>query len=335
MAALSTAYPTLVDLTTQTGADGSVQPVIELLSKMDEMAQDIPVLEGNETNGERATVRTGIPTPTWRLFNQGVVPTKGTTAQLVFKCGQMENWSQVDAGLADSAVNREQFLLNQSLAQVEGMSQEMYSTFWYGTAAAPEEFVGIAAHYNDSTAGNGSQVLKAGGSDASDNASIWLVNFGPDIHMIYPRNHPSAGITRDFKGKVTAEAVGGVAGALMDVYREKFAWGGGLVVRDWRRAVRIANIDVSAMVAQSGDADLSFWMRKATHRIRPSAPGTGRTVFVMHPSVFEYLDHQRDDKAVAGGGVRWQEIDGVLVPNFRGIPIRRSESLLLTEAPVT
>lgn len=334
MAALSTAYPTLVDLATQTGPDGRVQPVIELLSKMDEMAQDIPVLEGNMTNGERATVRTGIPTPTWRLFNQGVVPTKGTTAQLEFKCGQMANWSQVDKSLADSAVSREDFLLSQSLAHIEGMSQEMYSTFWYGTAAAPEEFVGIAAHYNDPTAANRSNVLDAGGTDSSDNASIWLINFGPDIHMIYPRAHPSAGITRDFKGVVTAEAVGGTAGALMDVYREKFEWAGGLVVRDWRRAVRIGSIDMSALVAQSGDADLSYWMRKATHRLRPSAAGASKTVFVMHPSLFEYLDHQRDDKAVAGGGVRWQEIDGVLVPFFRGIPIRRSESLLLTEAPI-
>lgn len=334
MAALSTAYPTLVDLATSTGPDGRVQPVVELLARMDEMAQDIPVLEGNMTNGERATVRTGIPTPTWRLFNQGIVPTKGTTAQLEFKCGQMGTWSQVDKALADSAVNREDFLLSQSLAHIEGMSQEMYSTFWYGTAAASEEFVGLAAHYNDPTAGNGSNVLDAGGTDASDNASIWLINFGPDIHMIYPRAHPTSGITRDFKGVVTAEAVGGTAGALMDVYREKFEWAGGLVVRDWRRAVRIGSIDVSALVAQSGDADLSYWMRKATHRLRPSATGTGRTVFVMHPSVFEYLDHQRDDKAVAGGGVRWQEIDGVLSPFFRGIPIRRSESLLLTEAPV-
>jgi len=45
------------------------------------------------------------------------------------------------------------------------------------------------------------------------------------------------------------------------------------------------------------------------------------------------LDIQRKDD-VASAGMRYDEVDGKLVPHFRGIPIKKVDALTETEARV-
>ena len=332
MAALGTSYVNLSDLASRQGIDGKIQKPIELLSKMTPILRHGLFKEGNMATGEKTTVRTGLPAASWRLINQGVVPTKGSTAQVEFKTALLESWSQIDRTLVDISNDAGEFRLSESVAHLEAIAQEFESTFFYGSSSTPEEFVGLAQHYSDPTAGNGQNVLDAGGIDASDNTSIWFLNFGTDLFCTYPKGVPG-GVTREDKGVMTIQNFGGTTGALLDCYVEKFGMGAGVALRDWRRAVRIGSIDVSALVAQSSDADLIYWMTKAVHRLRPSM-GTGKTMIVVNPTVAEYLDHQRQQKLTAGGGVSMQNIDGEDVLAFRGIPIYISDSILNTEAPV-
>ena len=332
MAALGTSFVTLGDLASRQGPDMKIQKPIELLSKMTPILKYGLFKEGNMATGEKTTVRTGLPAVSWRLINQGVVPTKGSTAQVEFKTGLMESWSQIDRTLVDISNDPGEFRLSEAVAHLESMAQEFESTFFYGSASTPSEFVGLAAHYSDPTAGNGDNVLDAGGTDGSDNTSIWFLNFGADLFCHYPKGTP-AGVTREDKGVMTIQNFGGVTGALLDCFVEKFGMGAGVALRDWRRAVRIGSIDVSALRAQSGDADLIFWMTKAFHRLRRSL-GSGKTMIVVNALVAEYLDHQRQQKLTAGGGVTMQNIDGEDVLSFRGIPIYISDSILNTEAPV-
>lgn len=332
MAALAVTFPTLADLASREGFDGKIQPVVELLSKMTPILRYGLWKEGNMPTGEKTTVRTGLPATSWRLINQGVVPTKGSTAQVEFKSGIMESWSQIDETLVGLANDKGEFIMSESVAHLESMAQEFESTFFYGTAAAPEEFVGLAAHYSDPTAGNGQNVIDAGGTDASDNTSIWFLNFGPDLFCMYPRG-TSGGVSRDNKGVMTIQNFGGVTGALLDCHVEKFGMGAGVALRDWRRGVRIGSIDISQLTAQSSDADLIFFMTRAYHRLRRSL-GTGSTFIVMNPTVAEFLDHQRQAKLTAGGGVTMANIDGVDQLSFRGLPIYISDSIINTEAPV-
>ena len=331
MAALSTAFMTLADLAKLQDPNGKIAPVVELLSKMLPLYQDMLFKSGNMSTGERTTVRTGLPTPAWRLINKGVVPTTGSTAQIEFKTAVLESRSTVDQLLVDIAEDKAGVRLSEALAHLEAMAQEFESTLLYGTAASPEEFVGLAQYYSDPTAGNGQNVLDAGGSDVSDNTSIWLINWGPDVFGIHPRGLP-AGMQREDKGLQTVHNFNGTTNEQLDMYVEKFQMAAGIAVRDWRRVVRIGSIDVSKLVAQSDDADLIFWMTKAVHRLRKSAGGN--TAFYVNPTVYEFLDHQYQQKLTAGGGVTMQNIAGEQVLAFRGIPIRVSDSILNTEAPV-
>lgn len=332
MAALSTAFVTLNDLATRMDPNHKVAPVVELQSKMLPLFREMLWKEGNQPTGERTTVRTGLPTPVWRLINKGVVPTTGSTAQIEFKTGVLESRSSIDQLLVDISNDQAAFRLSEAVSHLEAMAQEFESTLFYGSASAPEEFVGLAQYYSDPTAGNGQNVIDAGGTDGSDNTSIWFINWGPDCFGLYPQG-TTAGLNREDKGLQTVHNFNGTTNEQLDMYVEKFQMACGIAIRDWRRVVRIGSIDVSNLVAQSSDADLIFYMTKAYHRLRRSM-GTGTTAIYMNPTVAEFLDHQRQQKLTAGGGVTMQNIDGEDVLTFRGIPIRISDSILNTEAPV-
>ena len=134
-------------------------------------------------------------------------------------------------------------------------------------------------------------------------------------------------------GEETVEVTAGVAGNRMRAYRDQFTWDNGLVVKDWRYNCRIANIDISALLAKESAADLVELMIKAVHRI-PNIRA-GKPVFYMNRTVFQMLDIQRRDDVISGGGLTYSQVDGVLQPSFRGIPVRIVDALLENESALT
>src|SRR5690242_20991764 len=75
--------------------------IIELLSQTNEIMEDMLVMEGNLPTGHKTTVRTGLPTATWRLLNYGVPSAKSTTVQITDTIGMLETYSVIDKSLAD------------------------------------------------------------------------------------------------------------------------------------------------------------------------------------------------------------------------------------------
>jgi len=332
MAALSTGALTLVDWGKRLDPDGKVPFIIELLSQTNEILTDMRWIEGNLPTGHRTTVRTGLPAVAWRLLNQGVTPSKSTTAQIDEQAGMLEAWSEVDVDLAKLNGNIQSFRLSEAMAFIEAMNQEMAQTLFYGNGGiAPEEFTGLSPRYSLSTAGNGANVLLGGGA-GSDNSSVWLVVWGTQSVMgIFPKGS-IAGLQHDDYGEVTVELTAGIAGSRMRAYQERWQWKAGIALKDWRYVVRIANIDISNLVAKASAADLTELMIRAIHRI--PTMGVGKPVFYMNRTTFEMLDIQRRDDVMAGGGLTYQNVDGTVRPTFRGIPIATSDALLETEATV-
>ena len=97
---ITTAY-TLADFAKNLNPDGSIADVAELLSQRNEILEDMLWIEGNLPTGHRDSVRTSLPTPTWRRLNQGVDPSKTTEAQVTDTCGMSEAIAIVDKALAD------------------------------------------------------------------------------------------------------------------------------------------------------------------------------------------------------------------------------------------
>lgn len=340
MATLMANVLTLTDWAKRKDPDGKTAKIIELLSQTNDVLLDMLYAEGNLETGHRTTVRTGLPSVFWRLLNQGIQPSKSTTAQIDENCGMLEAYCEVDKDLADLNGNTSEFRLSEAMAFIESMNQTMATTLFYGNNGVnPEQFNGLAVRYSSLSAANASNIVNAGGS-GSDNSSIWLVCWGANtIHGIFPKGS-QAGIKQKDHGEVTLETTAGVAGSRMQAYREHFQWKNGIALRDWRYVVRIANIDISNLIAESSAADLIKAMIRATHRIPHMK--MGKPVFYMNRTCFQMLDIQRFEYlgggpggSAGGGGISYETVDGKSVPAFRGIPIRICDALTQTEATVS
>jgi len=332
MAVLGTSNPTLADLAKVTDPDGSIADVVEILNATNEILMDMTFLEGNLTTGHRTSIRSGLPTPTWRKLYGGVQPTKSRAVQVTDNTGMMEDYSEVDKALVDMAGNPAAFRLQEDRPHIEGMNQEFASTLFYGDeSTAPEEFTGLAARYNSLSAENGDNIINGAGS-GSDNASIWLICWGPNTcHGIIPKGS-KAGVQQRDLGEVTIENADGNNGR-MQAYRTHYRWDVGLSVRDWRYVVRIANIDRSLLTSDiSTGADLNDLMHQAWTEL-PST-SAGRCAWYMDKQLMSFLRRQTSN-AVQNSTLSVDMVGGTMQTSWGGIPIRRCDALRTNEATVS
>lgn len=332
MSTLATTHPTLLDITKRLDPEGKIDTIAEILAQTNEVLDDMVWLEGNLPTGHRTTVRSGLPTPTWRKLYGGVQPTKSTTVQVTDSVGMLEAYAEVDKALADLNGNSAAFRLSEDRAHIEGMNQEFASTLFYGAEAnEPEAFTGFGARFNDQAAENGSNILTSADTpDGNDNTSIYLVVWGPNtVHGIYPKGSV-AGLNMEDKGQVTIENIDGNGGR-MEAYRTHYRWDCGLTVRDWRYVVRI-NIDQENLVkdANSGP-DLIDLMTQAVELV-PSL-SMGRPAFYANRTVRSFLRRQIANK-VAASTLTIEQVAGKHVTMFDGIPLRRCDAITNTEAGI-
>ena len=337
MAALSVTNPTLLDLAKRTDPDGKIAAVAEILNETNEVLADMSFVEGNLPTGHRTTVRTGVPAPTWRKLYGGVQPTKSTTAQVTDNTGMLEAYAEVDKALADLNGNTAAFRLSEDRAFIEGMNQEVADTLFYGNEGTePEAFTGLSPRYNSLSAANAENIIAGGGAGA-DNASIWLIVWGPNtVHGIIPKGS-KAGLQVNDKGQVTIEDVDG-SGGRMEAYRTHYRWDVGLTLRDWRYAVRIPNIDKSLLSttytagAFSSGADLSDLIFQAVTQIPNMS--AGRPALYMSRNTLSFLRRQVSAKT-QGSTLTAETVGGQMVERFMGIPLRRVDALAADEALVS
>ncbi len=333
MATVGQTFLSLADAYKMENATKDKGVIIEMLAQYNPAITDAHVEECNSGEEHLTSIRTGLPTPTWRKLYQGVQPTKGEVAQVKDSTGMAEDWSEVDCKLVDKQQNPARFRMVEASAHLEGMSNTVDEYLWYGDqATTPEAFTGLSPRFNDMSAGSGSQIIDGGGT-GTDNMSVWFVTWGPEhAHFIYPTGS-KGGVQREDKGKQTKELDNG--GGLYDVYREKFTWDVGLSLRDYRGCARIANIDVSNLTkdASGSSADLLDLMTDAYYAIKRPGVGKGKTVIYANQKILTFLHKQ--SKNVDNVELQLSEAAGKPVVSFLDIPIHRADSLLETEERVT
>src|SRR5262245_58255461 len=181
MATLASTALTFIDWAKRQ-EDEKIAVIIELLSQTNEILEDMMVVEGNLPTGHRTTVRTGLPQATWRRINEGVPTAKSTTAQITDAVGDLEVYSVIDKKLADLNGNTAEFRLSEDKSFLEGMSQQVAATLFYGNQYVnPERFTGFAPRYSTVTAASAAtaaNVLDAGGT-GSPNTSLRITAGGP------------------------------------------------------------------------------------------------------------------------------------------------------------
>lgn len=338
MSALGQRLVTLADVAKS--KDKKVGKVAEVLVKHNPMLNDIPYMPMNGGVIHTEEIRSGLPTVYYRKANQAIPASKTTTEERTFSAAHFESKSQIDhkvasrGGLDRIAYNR----WNQAQGHLQAHAQEQAALVLYGSPEdSPLKTPGLFDVYAGLTGDEtSSQVIDAGGS-GSDNSSIVLVCWGENsIFGVYP-DGTKAGLTRIDRSpnntqiQIAANDVNGNAGSFYG-YEEQFDTDHGLVVKDFRQGARVANIDISALQAGSG-VDLIEAMIQAMYKI--DSLENGSPVFYMNRTIEAFLDLQAKASVAAGGGLTYMNYQGQRVLSFRGIPIRRSDALLNTEAALT
>lgn len=338
MATLASSVLTLADWAKRLDPDGKTATVVELLSQSNQIIQDMPFMEGNLPTGHQITQRTGLPTVYYRLMNEGVPKSKSTTAQIVESIAQLEARSEVDKDEAELNGNVNAYRLSESMAFMEAMNQKHATTLFYGTAANPEQFVGFAPRYSSLTATNGQNILSAGGT-GSDNSSIWLVGWGDQgCYGIFPKGS-KAGLEHEDLGLDDAFDS---SNNRFRAYMDRYVWKAGLCLKDWRYAVRIANIDVSDLAGLTGTQAITAstsiikLMSRAIDRL-PSLNGVN-PVFYVNRTVASHLRLIGLDKSASAVTVEPglnQFGQNIFETRFLGIPVRLVDALTEAEAQVS
>lgn len=325
--------PTLADLTSRMTQDGKIDPsIIEMLNETNEMLQDMTWQEATGITENVTTVRTGLPAVAWRQLNYGVPTGKSKTKQVSDTIGMLEAYAEVDKKLADLNGNKEAWRMSENRAFIESMNQEFQRAVLYGDIATdPAKILGLSARFNTTDvtkAENAVNVIDAGGT--GDNlTSIWLICWSPNtVFATYPKGLPG-GLKDQDLGEVTLDDANGNH---YQGYRSHYEWNVGLVVRDWRYIVRIANIDVKSLKNDpvTGECKLADHLIDAIETL-PNV-SMGRAAFYCNKTVSAFLRKQiRNAKNV---NITMSEIAGKQVTSFDGIPIRRVDALVAGEAKV-
>jgi len=332
MGTIGNLNPTLADFAKRTDPGGKIDTVVELLNQTNEVLDDMTFVEGNLPTGHKLTIRTGLPSATWRQLNYGVIPSKSRTAQVTDTCGMLEAYAEVDKALADLNGNTAEFRMSEDRAFLEAMNQSMASTLFYGnTATNPERFLGLAPRYAVSSSTStdiGYNIVKGGGS--STNTSIWLVCWDPNaIFGIVPKGSKAGFQVQDLGEQTVSDGNSGYYQA----YRTHYKWDIGICVKDWRYAVRIANIDTSALKKDaSSGADLINLMTQAIEQLPTST--IGRPVFYCNRVIKSYLRQQIVSK-VASSSLTMDQVAGKPVLAFDGIPVKRCDQIVNSETTVS
>ena len=340
MAALGAELVTLADVVKS--KDKKIGRVAEVLTEENAMLNDIPVMEMNEGTIHKEDIRSALPAVYYRKANQPIPASKSTIEERTFQASHFESKSQIDkdvakrGGMDRIAYNR----WNQAQGHLQAHAQELADLMIYGSPSASNlktaGFFDIYSTLNSSEE-TSKQIIDAGGTGA-DNCSILKVHWGErSVFGVYPKG-TQYGITRmdHSKGGKLVQIHGtdenGNPGTFWG-YEEEFYTDHGLVVKDYRQAARIANIDVSNLVSGVGAADLIDLMISANYKIDSLSNGMG--VWYVNRTVEAHLHKQALTKVGAGGGLSFENFEGKQILTFLGDPVKRMDALLNTEAQVT
>jgi hypothetical protein len=343
MATLSTGQLTLFDLAKRSDPNGSAAKVAEMLSQKNDVLEDMVVVEGNEKTGHTYTQRTGLPAVFFRQVNAGVPSSKSTTAQVTEGAALMEAYSTIDERVIKIAKDPQAARLSEDSAFLEAMNQQQVSTMFYGNVATDAKtYTGLSTRYSSTTAGNGANIILGGGAGA-DNCSVWLIGWGENTVFSFYPDGTTAGLRMNDLGLETVFDTSVNPPTHYRGWRTQFVWENGLATKDWRYVVRIANIDVSDLLAQTGTqlntaaTQLVYLMSRAMDRI--PAWNDIRPAFYMNRTAYSGLRIAALNKSNAALAIDdalsqfGNPMKGRLT--FQGIPIRCVDQLTIAETLVS
>lgn len=352
MAIIGNTFLGLRDIYKGMDGKGDVADIIDMLAQTNSMLTDAVTRECNTKTKHLHTIRSGLPEVVWGQLYKGVPNSKSLRTQVEDTTGFIEGMSTVDIRLAEVEKNVDAFRLQEAHSFLEAISQEHQRGIIYESEREnSDRITGLAPRFSDLSAENGSQIIDCGGT-GGDNTSLWFVTWGMDAcHLIHPEGS-DAGIMRQDHGK---QPVTDDDGKRYYAYEETFRLHTGVCVRDWRKIVRLANIDSTRLQTAPDDIDgngnsLYDFMRRGYHQVHGKrrvdfgTPGgspdgnfaLGSTCLYCNSDVLEALDALGTNSGASDNFVRLKpmEVQGMEVDTYRGMKISQVDQIVNTEARV-
>ena len=313
---------TAAEVTKRSGVSEDSRRILEELAKTNQMLLDAPIVEANDGTVHTHLVRTALPTPTRRVYNQGVGSSASQTKTIHDVMTQIAIYSKVDADLIKKAAHPQELLMSENAAFIQAMGLQQAEDIFYGNhdvdRANMDGFAKRRASLDE-------LCISAGGT-GSALTSIYLVKWGQNFcKYIYPRGSSGLGVNRTDKGiqTITAPTGSGEMEAYVNYYTADY----GLTVGMEKSLIRICNIDLTA-------SDIGTTVIKAILKAKSKlAPGDGTVSILCNSDVMSLFDIATLDKSnvVYTAEDPW----GREVNKIRDMRLRQCDALLNTESQVT
>lgn len=260
-----------------------------------------------------------------RQLNDGIDAESDYVESVVEHIEMREARNLVDVALAALSQNPAKFRAQRDNAFTEGLTQKFVSDLIYGDRGDDHRQIkGWAARRNSTGNAN---VIDNGDSGASDDSSVYVVQFGPGRStLIYPTSHTKAGIERLDRGIQDAT---GNNSKIMLAYETWHKVHMGFAEYDPRCLQRICNID--SVYGEANDLDPDAIIEAI---MKLPDLGAGNTVILMNRTIYTQLLKQAKDKMNVEY-LRENPYGPEMNITFNGIRVRLLEGITNTEDSVT
>lgn len=324
---MGTAFPTLIDFKQQYGpGENPVADVCEILYKSNPMFEHIPWRAGNELTGHRFFVRTELPFAHTREVNQGIMRSNSKISTDSETTEEFVTSYHADAHamneLFQGSAHANAYLASEEKPHIYALGDAVLNAMLYGSN--PKGVRGFMYRLSDLEGAYKDQIIDASELiEPTDNPrfrSVLAVKWDPSEVSGIHNKHGSLGMTverfdtqvydRDKNGTFTAYVV-------------NMHWHAGLMVRDKRYIMRIANIDLNALEeSEENRRKLFRLMLRTKNEIRQA--GEGRMVYYMSKDLYTPIELAAIEKGNLA--LSYEHIQGdVTVTRFAGYEISKNE----------
>lgn len=275
--------------------------VAEVLNETNDVINDATVLRSNDITSNVVSRRTSLPTASWVKVGNGWNATVGRLNQVRETMGMLKGRYLCPQDVMDLQPDPAKYRSQQERPHIEGMAQEVSNTLmgnWSSgslTSDPPEEFAGLSLRYASVSASPSAYVVNNGDSSASDDTSIWFIQWGPGkVYLIYPRNSNQAGIKKDVKPLTytlgdNASTSASQRNNQLWAHITEFSWNVGLCIEDTRCVKRLCNIDSVSTETNTLNEDYII-------QIRNNFKTSGTIYMYCNETIFTQLQILAKDK---------------------------------------
>ena len=312
----------LLQLAKQTGSDGRILTIAEVLNRSLGFAT-VPWQQGNTDGGNEYSVRSALPVIGTRAAGQGAAVTNSVVQQGIDSAVHLESPMIIDKLVYDKAGDKAKLLSNEAEAFIYAFGQAVMIEMFNGNRLQPNSVMqqridGFATRYNSSTTFK--PVIILASNSPTNHSSIYGVTWGPQNAYGYTGNHFQAGLVQ---GPTQLETVwDNSTGTLTarKVYSTIFEFTFGLTIENWRQVSRYANVDYALLTknSASGEDLIQAMIRMIRAMMDVSR---GKFHYYMNRDLYTYLDLQQTYKGNAL--LKLEDVEGRedKVDTFRGYPV--------------